>query len=570
MDSTIRTGVSFTPYINQDSSAIKNTPKESVAFIETDDSIQISAKNKTTENKAAEKVKVTILPHDPLTSKPSVIEVDKAKVGGALSNEKAYSINASNPKAIPDLEGNYLYEFGSAQFDQVNSFNTVFKTVDMMESLKGSPVKWAFRNPKLGVNPHKREGMNAYYSRNESSVNFFYFKSEPLGKTVQTSQASDIVSHEVGHAVLDGMRPGYLGWDVETMSVHEAFGDMSAMMYALQDEETRKAVLSENGGDFSKHSMISKLGEEFGKAIVLADSNPNNDDRDYLRSMINDFKYVNPSTLPEKTDPDHLAGECHSFSRVLSGALYDMLGDLYDKNISKGLTAENSLKTANDDLSRLILKSVELAPTHTCKFKDFALAMLKYDNQEFGGAHSDTIKDSYLNRQILSEKDIADFETHMNSIPNFSTNTKSSAASIAENFVSSFGGLISVPDGTTFSMEESSDNIYGGKSINMSYSEELPLNGNNFGKYEGYFVDAKGSLRLDFDNSGKLVDYTFDPIDEDKKIGVFKGVQDAINGDLVRDGSVSRDNEDPSKNLVEIKYTDDGRKKLDRLPVIIM
>ena len=570
MDVNIRTGAMLTPYANKDFTSPQAVSSKESTPTTVGDSIQISAQKKETEPKTGDKVKVTIIPHDPLTSKPGVIEVEKAKVGSTLANEKAYSINASNPKAIPDLEGNYLYELGTAQFDQVNSFNTVSQTVDMMESAKGSPVKWAFKNPKLGVNPHKREGMNAYYSRNEASVNFFYFKSEPLGKTVQTSQSSDIVAHEVGHAVLDGIRPGYLGWDVETMSVHEAFGDMSSMMYALKDEGIRNTVLGQNGGDFSKHSLISKLGEEFGKAVVLADSNPNNDNRDYLRSMINDFKYVDPSTLPEKTDPDQLAGECHSFSRVLSGALYDMVGDFYDKNKAGRMSPEEALKVANDDFSHLMLKTAELAPTTTCKFKDFALAMLKCDKQEFGGVHSDMIKDSFLNRKIISDKDISELNAHMNNIPDFSVNSKMSAPKIAESFVSSFGSKLNIPDGTIFSMDESSENIYGGKSVNLTCSEELPLAGSHFGKYEGYFVDAKGGLRLDFDKNGKLIDYVFDAIDVGKKANIFEGVKDAINNDLVNDGSISRKNEDPSKNIVEIRDMGDGRKKLERLPIIVM
>ena len=88
-----------------------------------------------------------------------------------------YSIDYNNPKAIPDLDGNYIYDIGLPQFDQVNSYATAYKTFNMLESMFGKSVDWAFGNPRLGVNPHKKEGMNAYYSRNEASVNFFYFNS---------------------------------------------------------------------------------------------------------------------------------------------------------------------------------------------------------------------------------------------------------------------------------------------------------------------------------------------------------------------------------------------------------
>ncbi len=568
MDSTIRT-IQVPTYIGQNHSQIGSVSvKEKEASLP-DDTVQIT-KHKAVNEKKAPSVKVTILPHDPNVASPEVINFSKDKIGDKIAGPKMYAIDLANPKAIPDLEGNYLYELGTPQFDQLTSYTTAYRTLDLWESIKGTPVKWAFSNPQLGVNAHKKEGMNAYYSRNEASANFFYFNSPALGKVVQTSQSPDIVAHEIGHAVLDGLRPGYLGWDTETMSVHEAFADTSSMLFALKTESNVDKILKENGGDFSKPSLISRLGEEFGKAIVLSDNDPSNDDRDYLRSMLNNFKYVDPSTLPSKAPENQLANECHSFSRVFSGASYDILGDIYDSNIASGMSKEKALTGAGDELGKLFMKSVEMAPSNRCKYKDVALGMLKADMKENNGKYADTLKNVFMDRNILSSKDVELMQAHMEKIPSFRLEAKASDADIAKNIIASYGKEFGVPDGTVFSMENSeAENIYGGKTINLGCSEELQLKGDRFGKYDGFYVDAKGGLKLEFDQNGNLADFHFDAIDNDKKEDVMSGVADAIRNNLVREEGVKAE-EYSSKFTAQVVSTDDGRKKIERIPIIVM
>ena len=64
---------------------------------------------------------------------------------------------------------------------------------------------WAFEGNRLIVLPHAGYGENAYYDRASKSLQFYYFNGP--GTTVYTCLSSDIVNHEFGHAVLDGVRP---------------------------------------------------------------------------------------------------------------------------------------------------------------------------------------------------------------------------------------------------------------------------------------------------------------------------------------------------------------------------
>ena len=59
----------------------------------------------------------------------------------------------------------------------------------------------------------------------------------PTGSSerVFTCRSFDIVSHETGHAVLDGLRPNWLlaSAPPQTGGLHESFGDLTAIFLAL-------------------------------------------------------------------------------------------------------------------------------------------------------------------------------------------------------------------------------------------------------------------------------------------------------------------------------------------------
>lgn len=527
------------------------------------DSVEMNLSRGTAAAASPEKVKIKVLPHDPQVAKPEIIEFSKDKIGSKIAGPKMALIDAANPKAIPDLEGNYIYDVGTPQFDQMNAYTVSYRTYDMLEGLRGTPVKWAFRSDQLGVNPHKREGMNAYYSRGESSVNFFYFNSPALGKTVQTSQSSDIVSHEVGHAVLDGMKPGYLGWDTETMSVHEAFADTTAMLFTLKDQSNVEKALQSNLGD---QNLICMVGEEFGKALVLSDKDPSNDHKTYIRTTLNEYKYVDPSTLPDKADRDSLANESHSFSRILSGANYDLLTGIYEANMAQGMSRDKALTEAGDTLGKLLLKSIDLAPASRCKYKDVALGMLKADGMQNHGKNSELLKSVFMERNIISEKDVKSLEDHMEVLNTISVQMTGGdfSAKGAEKIINRFSEQMNLPEDLTLALARVEENENGGKTMTFEYGEEMLLAGDKFGKYENHYVDLKGSLVMTLDQSGKLMDFNFDEINEQKKKDTERGVLDAISKGLVTEKA------EEGPFTAQVVTDAQGKKKLERLPIIIM
>ena len=93
------------------------------------------------------------------------------------------------------------------QFHQVNVWAVVQSVLGMyeQETILGRPLAWAFEGNRLRLRPHVGEMENAMYDRDSRSISFGAF--DRAGKRVFTCLSHDLIAHETGHAVLDGLRP---------------------------------------------------------------------------------------------------------------------------------------------------------------------------------------------------------------------------------------------------------------------------------------------------------------------------------------------------------------------------
>lgn len=352
---------------------------------------------------AAPAVAVRLLPQDTMVATPEDVLLPAEQLGEKLQGSRLRTRD-SFALAQADAQGNYRPEVGTPQFDQVNAHGVVAGILLTYERYTGKSIPWSFPG-RMEVRPHAGEGKTAYYSRWDQSVNFCQWDSPSLGKTVKTAESFDVASHEAGHAILDGLRPGLLSGR-ESKAFHEAFGDCSALMHALQYDSNLERILAENGGDFSKPSLITRLAEEFGSAYNKEDDNPNNDDRPYYRSALNDFKYQPIDSLPSDSYPptqpeEVLTSEPHSFSRIWSGAFYQMLGSIYQQEAGKEASLE-ALKTAREALSTMWGRSLDLLPSRNLKFPQVAEAMLKEARAYEGGRYAEAISGVLADRQLLA------------------------------------------------------------------------------------------------------------------------------------------------------------------------
>jgi hypothetical protein len=98
--------------------------------------------------------------------------------------------------------------------------------------------------------------LNAFYDR--EGLKFFH--GSAAGRTVFSGESPDVVCHELGHAVLDSLKPQLFdAASIEVAAFHESFGDMSALLSALQLPSVREGVLAETGGVLRRASRLSRL-----------------------------------------------------------------------------------------------------------------------------------------------------------------------------------------------------------------------------------------------------------------------------------------------------------------------
>ncbi len=209
--------------------------------------------------------------------------------------------------------------------------------------------------------------------------------------TVNSAESVDVVTHEQGHAFLDAIRPDFFDVPfIEVGALHEAFGDCTAIVTALEDRLVRAAVL-EATPDLAANQFVESLAEALGDAIER-EFGPGNVDVGALRHALNTFQYADPTTLPPDAPSDQLSGEVHSFSRVFSGAFYDVIRNIYAAGSRKGSTA---LRTASRKAGKLLVAAIRVVPAAPNTFTALGQRMLQVDVTSNRGANVAAIREAF-------------------------------------------------------------------------------------------------------------------------------------------------------------------------------
>lgn len=288
---------------------------------------------------------------------------------------------------------------GSSGAQAATTLITISNSLDYVSSQAKNPFKRWAAGGVLKVVPRAGVDLNAFYDRR--NLKFFYLKDPVLKKFVFACDSVDIVAHELGHALLDIMRPDL--WNVQALEVwafHEAYGDCNAIMTMLSQDRVIDYVLDETGGDMSKNNTVSRLAEQFG--LVLWNIEKNGNDKECLRNAVNKFTYSEPEKLPKDAPANQLSGECHSFSRVWTGAWYDFLVNVYNKH-KQAMGPKKALQTARDVASKYLLFAIPDTPLTTRFFDAVARQMLAYDGTQ-GRPYRTELLNAMNGRNILSQQ----------------------------------------------------------------------------------------------------------------------------------------------------------------------
>jgi hypothetical protein len=402
------------------------------------------------------------------------------------------------------------------QFHQVSVWALLQCALTFFEdaSALGRTIPWAFEGNRLIVVPHAGYGENAYYDRSSKSLQFYYFGSEQ--NTVYTCLSTDIVHHEFGHAVLDGVRPLFNeSSNPQTAAFHEFMGDLTAILLTLKNRTLRHQLAEASGGEFEKATTLSSLAEEFGEAVK---------GRPYLRTALNEDTM---GAMVNETS-------AHRLSEVLTGAMFEVLialGESYQKE-EGGRSARKPIPAfwyAADRMQRMAIQPLDLLPPVEVTFRDYALAVCRsqqladpLDPRDYYGMLIKVFRD----REILTEADEARLrepryltERLALSVPHRIDEISRSRAA-AYRFLDDNREDLLIPAGRDFFVADLYDarkrgrqNLPSPRQIVLQYAwrEEIPLDGPRFGTFAGRITTMLCGGTLVFTENGIVLSWMTKP-----------------------------------------------------------
>lgn len=343
---------------------------------------------------------------------------EKKVVSNGSPKTKMYLNDPTTPDLIIEEEvGNTLLKMNSTG-DQGGGFplGSIQQQASACKGMVNSILKyvasktrqktirhWAVTS-SMNINARAGKDINAYYDR--GSLKFFYFGDKVTRKNVFACDSRSVVSHEFGHAYLDILRPDL--WSTQAAEIwafHEAFGDMIALLASLQYDVLIQNAIEETQGDLMKSNILTRLAAEMGIGVYHLSDGKGGVLPNCLRDMSIVFKYTEPEKLPSDGPDNVIINECHSFSRIFSGAFYEMIVKMSDQNMKNGQDQMTAIKNARDTAAEYLMTVASSTPS-TVRFFDAAARQFLQADKSNGGKYQDVIRKVFLGRAILPKETV--------------------------------------------------------------------------------------------------------------------------------------------------------------------
>lgn len=232
-----------------------------------------------------------------------VVDVDPA------SNRLYDPVNLNEPKLL--AQDGWTPSEGNPEFHQQMVYAVAMKTIASFEGALGRRSLWAprygkivkdgkeelkaYEVPRLRIYPHALRTDNAYYSPDKVALLFGYFQANsrpgdatPMGSMVYSCLSSDIIAHEMSHALLDGMHRRFQeASNLDVPAFHEAFADIVALFQHYSIPELVRFQIARARGVLDAAELLGSLAKQFGEGIQRGGPL-----RDYLGPEIDKLSYA--------------------------------------------------------------------------------------------------------------------------------------------------------------------------------------------------------------------------------------------------------------------------------------
>ena len=271
---------------------------------------------------------------------------------------------------VRNADGDYLFPAETAEADCAHVFAVVQATLSRFERARdGVTIPWAWNmngnTDPITIFPRAGNTANAFYSRTQKALKFYAYTPNATADVVFTCRSPELVAHQTAHAILDGLKPAWLGLfsPPQTGALSEAFADLAAILLMLSQADLAASLIATTKADLHAKRFLSALAEPPGAALARAAG---------LRNADNDLKL------------SQVSNEVHLLSQVFTGAVYDILSDIFKferMRQSRTKDAVHLLLEVNEHIAKLLLAAVSRAPQIGATFADVVNQMLKVSRE---------------------------------------------------------------------------------------------------------------------------------------------------------------------------------------------
>ncbi|MFE3797356.1 gluzincin family metallopeptidase [Nocardia tengchongensis] len=269
-------------------------------------------------------------------------------------------------------------------------YAVAMSVLERFERFMGRRFRW-HHEQVLRLVPHAFEGQNAYFDPQRRAVLFGYYRADAENpganlphQIIFTCLSSDIVAHEVTHAIVHRIRRLYSeSTHRDVFAWHEAVADLMALFQHFTHRDVVLDAIATTAGELGKSAGLLDLAREFGESTGRGAA---------LRSAIRN---------PDRTPNQFIAAqEPHELGARFVAAVFDAYLDAYQSAIADLLRiatggtgvlppghlhpdlvsriADEAVQTA-DRMLGMVVRAFDYLPVVDVRFGDVVRAIVTAD-----------------------------------------------------------------------------------------------------------------------------------------------------------------------------------------------
>ena len=325
-----------------------------------------------------------------------VVDIDPA-------SDKVYDpVDLNDPTLL--AQDGWAPSEGNPEFHQQMVYAVGMTTIGHFEKALGRKALWApryaaadeggwrdaYEVPRLRIYPHALRTDNAYYSPEKKALLFGYFPAISTaedatapGSMVFTCLSSDIIAHEMSHALLDGLHRRFQEVsNPDVLAFHEAFADIVALLQHFTNGELVRFEIGRARGKLSSAELLGGLAQQFGEGIRRGGPL-----RDYLSPEIEKLNYATTEEVHERGSILVYA-VYQAFLKIVERRTRDLIrlatggtGVLPEGELHPGLVNQLTLEACKSakHVLHICIRALDYCPAVDITFGEYLRALITAD-----------------------------------------------------------------------------------------------------------------------------------------------------------------------------------------------